>query len=194
MDKLIRLGTHYGGWWIDPTGLNKDSIVYSAGVGEDISFDIMLMRLFGMRVHAFDPTPRSIQFIARTNPEGLAFHSYGLAGVDGALEFYPPENTTWVSHSVYTKSSQPSIFLPVKKLTTVMSQLQHTRIDLLKMDIEGCEFEVFDDIFAAKLDIPQICVELHALDATFLKKRTAIEKHYRCAKIDGHNYTYLRIP
>lgn len=43
MDKLIKLGTNYGGW-ILPTdcSLNEDSIIYSGGVGEDISFDILL--------------------------------------------------------------------------------------------------------------------------------------------------------
>ena len=35
------LGTNYGGWSIPiNTSLNKDSVIYSGGVGEDISFDL----------------------------------------------------------------------------------------------------------------------------------------------------------
>ena len=40
---MLKLGTNYGGWSIPKNiKLNKDSIVYSGGVGEDISFDIKL--------------------------------------------------------------------------------------------------------------------------------------------------------
>jgi len=38
-----RLGTTYGGWVLPKEVLlNENSIVYSGGVGEDISFDIKL--------------------------------------------------------------------------------------------------------------------------------------------------------
>jgi len=33
-------GTEYGGYWVSPDTITKDSIVYSFGVGEDISFDL----------------------------------------------------------------------------------------------------------------------------------------------------------
>ena len=37
------LGTNYGGWYIpENILLNNNSIIYSAGVGEDISFDLLL--------------------------------------------------------------------------------------------------------------------------------------------------------
>ena len=32
-----------GGWWFSPQGLNRDSIVYSLGVGEDIEFDLAII-------------------------------------------------------------------------------------------------------------------------------------------------------
>ena len=43
---MEKLGTDYGGWYV-PTNLNLDekSIVYSGGVGEDISFDLLLSYL-----------------------------------------------------------------------------------------------------------------------------------------------------
>lgn len=40
---MIKLGTDYGGWHIPTKNIfNKESIIYSGGVGEDISFDIKL--------------------------------------------------------------------------------------------------------------------------------------------------------
>src|ERR1043165_8034095 len=60
--ELLRLGTAYGGWII-PTncGLSGDSVCYSAGAGEDISFDCALVQRCHCQVRVIDPTPRAIQ-------------------------------------------------------------------------------------------------------------------------------------
>src|SRR5262245_47478917 len=65
---LIRLGTRYGGWTIPDRVLGADSICYCVGVGEDISFDLDLVRRYGSTVYAFDPTPRAIAFVDRLAP------------------------------------------------------------------------------------------------------------------------------
>ena len=40
---MERLGTNHGGWFVPKEMiLNESSIVYSGGVGEDMSFDISL--------------------------------------------------------------------------------------------------------------------------------------------------------
>ena len=45
--RLIRLGTAYGGWLIPAdAGITSSSICYSAGAGEDISFDCALAERF----------------------------------------------------------------------------------------------------------------------------------------------------
>lgn len=59
----INLGNEGASWCVCPTGLSENSIAYSFGVGREISFDIALIQQFGMRVHAFDPTPRSVAWI-----------------------------------------------------------------------------------------------------------------------------------
>lgn len=48
MDKL---GTNYGGWIIpNNINLNENSIVYSGGVGEDISFDLLLQEKYNCNI------------------------------------------------------------------------------------------------------------------------------------------------
>ena len=43
---MFKLGTNYGGWIIPKNNeLNDKSIIYSIGVGEDISFDLLLQKL-----------------------------------------------------------------------------------------------------------------------------------------------------
>jgi hypothetical protein len=50
---------------------------------------------------------------------------------------------------------------PVHRLTTIMQKLGHSRIDVLKMDIEGAEIPVIADLASSELQIAQILVEFH---------------------------------
>ena len=69
----LHLGSIYGGWTIcTEAGLGSDSVIYSVGVGEDISFDLDLIKTFGCQILAFDPTPRSINWI-KTNSRQTSF-------------------------------------------------------------------------------------------------------------------------
>ena len=59
---MARLGTVYGGWYVpDDLSLNESSIVYSGGVGEDISFDLLLQSKYNCNIILIDPTSRAIK-------------------------------------------------------------------------------------------------------------------------------------
>lgn len=194
---LRRLGTHYGGRWVELSKLNESSIVYSAGTGEDASFDLELIKLKNCVVHAFDPTPRSIEWVKRQlMPAQFVFHGVGLASFDGTTWFYPPKDPTWVSHSIVQLIDgvgRPPIVVSMKRLNTVMKELTHTRIDLLKLDIEGAEYEVLDTIELLHIPVSQICVEFH--DVGGIDIRGEVEKvcrmGYQLVKNEGEEYTFL---
>ena len=158
-----RLGSVYGGWSITPAGLNAELIVYSVGIGEDISFDLALMAQFNCRVFAFDPTPKSLEWLKRQElPEGFQSFAVGLADYDGQAEFFAPPNSEHVSHTVLRTVYQgASIEVEVSQLQTIMQRLGHTHIDLLKLDIEGAEYAVIADIIASGLKPRQFLIEFH---------------------------------
>lgn len=157
-----RLGGDYGGWTICPLGLGPDSVVYSFGVGEDVSFDLALIERFGATVHAFDPTPRSAQWVARQHlPKAFRFHPLGVLDRDGTVEMSPPADSAHVSHSVLPTGGGAAIEVPVRRLPTILEELGHTRIDLLKMDVEGAEYGVLDDLLASGVPVTQLLVEFH---------------------------------
>lgn len=159
-----RFGSEYGGWDLVTAGLNVDSVIYSFGVGQDISFDMALIKRFGHAIHAFDPTPKSIDWVKSQNVgEKFILHEYGLAGIDGELTFNPPENPDHVSYTLLDRESTRAnaISVSVKRLATVMSELGHSHIDLLKMDIEGAEYDVIDDLLTTGIRPNQLLVEFH---------------------------------
>jgi FkbM family methyltransferase len=150
-------------WPVCPEALPEQPLVYSFGVGEDVSFDLELIRCFHATIHAFDPTPCSVAWIAGQQlPANFNFHACGIADKDGVCSFLPPANPAHVSHTMIARqSAAPSRELPVKRMRTFMSELQQARVDLLKMDIEGAEYDVIQDLIASGIVVKQLLVEFH---------------------------------
>ena len=158
------LGSAYGGYSLDPALVRPDSIVYSLGIGEDITFDLALIERFGVKIEAFDPTPKVQNWLAAQSPPAqFHFHSSGIASHDGEETFYLPPRTDWISHSIIRarQYARDSVRLPVMKLSTAMRLEGHDRIDILKMDIEGAEYAVIEDIVREKIPVRQLLVEFH---------------------------------
>ena len=176
-------GSH--GWVIDESKISKDSVVYSIGVGSNIDFDIALIEKFSLVVHAFDPTPRSIKWVeSQSLTKNFRFYPVGLAGQNGTMNFFPPARKSSTHFSPvkrYDEDDKDIIVAPVKNLETIASDLGHNSIDLLKMDIEGAEYEVIDSLEKSKIQINQILIEFHHMYKGIPISKTikAIEKLQR---------------
>jgi FkbM family methyltransferase len=158
------LGQHGAQFAVIPDLLSSDAIVYSFGIGTDISFDLELIGRFGVEVHAFDPTPRSLAWLKTQRlPENFKVYEYGVSASDGTAVFALPSSPSHVSHSVVLGKShqETTISAPVRRISSIMKERGHERIDLLKMDIEGAEYDVIDDLVAGSIPVRQLCVEFH---------------------------------
>ena len=163
----LTFGNRFADWTFCPDHLNGHSVIYSFGVGEDVSFDLQLMERFGLEIHAFDPSPRSIEWVRQQDlGEGFHFHPFGLAGSDGNRIFSEPEepgihSLKMIEDREGKEEGRSTMELPVERLSTIMQKLGHKRIDLLKMDIEGSEYEVIEDLTGSSLPVTQVLVEFH---------------------------------
>jgi FkbM family methyltransferase len=158
-------GIHNYGAWVIPCGLlDNNSIVYSIGIGEDVSFDRQIIENFGCEIFAYDPTPEAVRFVEsqKMDPR-FKFHQVGLSDRDGVVEFVEPSGSD-VSFSMFDSDRPPAgrVFkFPVKRLSTLMSDNNHSHIDLLKMDIEGFEYGVIEDIVSEGIFPTCIILEYH---------------------------------
>ena len=90
----------------------------------------------------------------------------------------------------------------VVRLSELMKELGHAKLDLLKIDIEGAEYEVIRSILEDKLDIKILCVEFdevyHPIDSEYEKRitdsaRSLIEYGFDMVAISSWgNYTFVK--
>jgi FkbM family methyltransferase len=90
----------------------------------------------------------------------LNFLRVGLWSGSGELQFFEPKDSNHVSHSILNLQKTQKYFIgDVTKLSDLMIELNHDHLDLLKIDIEGAEYEVIKSIILDKIQIKVICVE-----------------------------------
>lgn len=159
-----------GGKWIcDAHKLSSASIVYSVGSQGETSFEEGLHKSFGVVTHTFDPTLAKEQVVRLNGVPFLAFHDLGWTGA---------ADVETVAVELPEAQSKPFL-----RAAEVVERLGHGRVDVLKMDCEGCETWVIDDLLttfgkysAASRDFRvlfgQVLVEFHNLaDPTTMVKQ-----------------------
>lgn len=191
--RLERLGTDYGGWTIPPDLIRADWVCYSAGVGEDVSFDLALIDRFGVEVWAFDPTPKSIAYVKSSIDEPrFHFEPVGVWSDDGTQRFYLPADSDHVSASITDPQQTQEWFeATVKSLGTIAREHGHETIDLLKLDIEGAEYEVLRRL-ERRLRPRVLCVEFHGNPIRALEPVVrAWVSRYRLAHREGRDFVFV---
>ncbi|MCA9296679.1 MAG: FkbM family methyltransferase [Phycisphaerales bacterium] len=148
-----------------PEPLNASSVVYSFGVGQEITWDQEMIDRFGMTIHGFDPSPGSMHWINSIElPPEFTFHPIGIGDRDGTMTLYPPRRATSVHFSVINRAGADevdAVEVPVKTLASIADMLGHDHIDVLKLDVEGAEYALMPTVLAAGIPIHQITLEVH---------------------------------
>ncbi len=194
---LEKIGSDYGGFLVPGGMIDENWIIYSAGVGEDITFDLGLINQFGCNVFAFDPTPRAINYVRENEAVDDQFHFLPLALWNCAttLKFYAPANPNHVSHSIVNMQATAQFFrAKCDSLQGLMKHNGHKRIHLLKLNIEGAEYEVLDDLLKNSIGVRVLCV---AFDQPMPIWRThqmvnrLLAADYALVGIDGWKFTFV---
>lgn len=162
--EIVELGSPYGGWLLPSEPIEPSWLCYSVGAGGDISFDLALIERYGATVRAFDPVAEYAHAaLAQANGEPrFSIHEAAIALADGPLRVQVTHDPT--SHSVSAAKLYESaafVELPGRALRSLMDELGDERIDLLKLDIEGAEYELLPTLDLRELGVKVFATQLH---------------------------------
>lgn len=100
------------------------------------------------RIYAFEPDPRNYETlmrnVAQNSVSNAVVHNLAVGGQSGQAEFYVGRQPE--THSLYRgpfdESSERTICVDVLSMADIVNQIDSEVIDLLKIDCEGCEYEI----------------------------------------------------
>lgn len=157
------IGSVYGGWTVAdrPLATTASPTVLSFGLGDDISFDEGMIRRYGARVYGFDPTPGSLEWLdRRVTPAQMTVYPIGLANFDGSQKFVLPPSERRGNFSARATLGR-TVTLDVARYQSIVKRLDLNRVDLVKLDIEGSEYDVLPDLLSCSVRPLQLLVEFH---------------------------------
>jgi len=116
--------------------LKPPCVIYSFGSAGDNSFERDVLQFSKCEVFTFDPTTKAPPIM----PPNIFYKNYGLAEITGTKDQVGP----------------------VKTLQDIMKELNHSFVDLLKVDIELSEWKVFKQLIQDQyLPFGQLELEVH---------------------------------
>ena len=167
----------------------NDCTVYDFGIREQPDFGVVLSKPpFNCKVYAFDPSPITQKWFEtnaelKQNPNYHLFH-YGGGGADELITLreydwdqvsiysYPkwvvanPRNCTESRCRFQKFAPQRLHQVPVRSVGSIMAELGHDRVDVLKLDVEGSEYRMLEGLIDTKTcqKIGQMTLEWHHFD------------------------------
>lgn len=139
-----------------PTGGQEGVVIYSFGINAESSFEEeMLERIPSARIWGYDFSVNGWGPQIKSKYEDRVF--FGKVGLG--------------------KTDEPSKSPPFYTLQSLMQQNNHTYMDILKIDVEGAEYDAFNSVMdyvqkswsaggEAVLPIGQVMIEIHTEDNT----------------------------
>ena len=153
--------------------LGPQSVVYDVG-GYEGNFAADILCLFGCRVEVFEPIPDFFDMIEvrfRRNPQ-IGRHRFGLSAVDETALMTLERG---LSSAVIVDEVPATEPVSLRDIVGVFDELGHDRVDLMKINIEGGEYDLFDRMIACDITRRvthfQIQFHLHVPDAQVRMER-----------------------
>ena len=187
--------------------LSAASVVIDGGCSYQADFSVYLMRRHGVRAFGVDPTRKhgqALRELETQHPGRFVYVPCAIAAADGDLTF--TESQTNESGSLlqdHVNVMQDKTTSYHVKALTLGSLLEHVgvdAVDILKLDLEGAEYELLDGTTAEQLKpFKQVFVEFHHHAVSRFGKadtqrivRRLSNFGLNAFSLDDHNYLFYR--
>jgi hypothetical protein len=197
IEDLIRLGANADGGYVVPRSVVMTAdVALSFGIGMNWSFELDLAKLRpDIHVHAYDNSVGDSKFLEYFLSAWNNFmQSQGsLSEIRAIVELYESFRSffqgkvTHFQERIFDRVVHPADITVDK----VFARLNGRERILLKMDIDGGEYRIMEELLRQQSRIPLMVIEFHAtefLRDLFLDKVAQVLQHYDVVHIHGNNY------
>jgi len=188
--------------------IGKGDIVIDVGCADDADFSQHMMAAHGVTAWGIDPTRKHAAALSRLSAESEHFHyePVAVASRSGSLTFYESDENVSGSllsdHVNVIHDSGNDYEVEALDLRDLASRVGADRIAILKLDLEGAEYEVLEEASAVTLEpFEQIFVEFHHHAVSRYRQRDTWRVVDRLKalgfdsfSLDDHNFLFYRRP
>jgi FkbM family methyltransferase len=149
--------------------LDEKSIIVDIGTGDNADFSQAMIKGFSLKCYGFDPTKKhfnSLKTLEAKSNEHFKIFNYALCAQKGKKEFHESRQNISGSfskeHINIRRDESISYQVETITLADIFKIIGHAKIDLLKMDAEGEEYEIIKSVDKVTLEkINQLVIEFH---------------------------------
>lgn len=152
----------YSNQWVD---VEKNDVVVDIGFNYGL-FSTTSMIKKPSRIIGFEPNPKLVKiFKDNFKDETIEVYNYAVSDVDKKVTFYENGDSAMssIKENVHVENRTDEIQIDAIGINTIFNSFNLERIDYLKVDCEGSEFEIFDsmseDFLSTK--IRKTAIEFH---------------------------------
>lgn len=168
--------------------LNKKSIVYDMG-GYKGEWAAKMSKLYGCTIEVFEPVERFAQALDKKFQKqvNVRVHYFGLAGSARTEKI----NLDLASSSTF-KAGKKNETIKLVKASEFIAE-NELPIDLIKINIEGGEYELLDHLIKTGLikQIKELQLQFHDFVPNARKKRLAIQQQLSKSHRLAYNYPFI---
>tara|TARA_B110000971_G_C19885856_1_gene442950 strand:+ start:247 stop:912 length:666 start_codon:yes stop_codon:yes gene_type:complete len=157
--------------------LNEKSIVFDVG-GYKGDFTYEINKKYNCNIYIFEPMPEFYKIIKGRfeKQKNIKFFNFGLSRYDNKTSLFINDNAS----SVYSKTvntTKEKIYL--KSISEFIKAHNIDGINLLKLNIEGGEFEILESLIELQLisKISNLQIQFHDFVPNAIKRRESIRQN-----------------
>jgi len=194
--ELIRLGKNNdGGYLVCKNSIEVSDYLISFGISDDFSFEEDFKDKKNIPIFAYDPTTTNIFFLKKILINILKIKLKSLfKSIYNFIKFkifFNNKNNFFIKNKIGKGGSASFICTSVKE---VVKNTNNAAFIFFKIDIEGSEYRILDDIIEYRDRISGIAIEFHDVDChldkivKFIKNINLTLVHIHANNYSEYNY------
>lgn len=162
--------------------LDADSVVVDIGAfrGQGAS---QIHGLYRCQIHGFEPNPHAYEaFVERfVDVDEVHPYNYGLGAADATLDLELSGQGSSLHGLRDGQAPEETVPVQIRDIVTVLDELGLDRVDFLKMNIEGAEYDLLDRLLSsgAMGRVRYLLVQFHEWHPGAHRRRRAIRRQLR---------------